>query len=434
MWVLVRLRHYFLHYDAICDNQNFVLKFVDALDVGVLVLILIASFLFFSAAINYLISVKNRRALGDVFFLFVFFVMLFFPMSKISKATKSSRENRMLARCEPLIVNYKINESFGQKFDAWFNDHFRARERVIKRFTKFKHLISYRGGKNEKVLLGQDGWMFYKLNDGIENYQNIKLFTDEQLVTIATNLSRWNKWCIRNGKTFVLFIAPDKSKIYGEYYPRYIPKVHPDGEGRARQLLKYLRENTSIKVVYPYDVLHEHKREGFLYFKNDTHWSLLGGYYGYKHLIDILVNEGINICPVAKGDCKPEPHPYGDLTSMSPEFMEDNETLYPIPQIDSCFTKFDFEIDNEESRPKNCYTINQNAKNCMKIVFFHDSFVQNLFGYISNTFEKAAYFWRYSMLKSDFEYVKVDADIIVLEVVERLLPSLFSLTFPEGVE
>ena len=97
---------------------------------------------------------------------------------------------------------------------------------------------------------------------------------------MAQYLSDVDDWATKNGKTFYYVIAPDKNKIYGENIVN-INKIRPDSEGRANQVVKYLKDNTTVKVIYPYEALMNNKDKGLLYYKKDTHWNYFGAYFLY---------------------------------------------------------------------------------------------------------------------------------------------------------
>ena len=96
---------------------------------------------------------KNKT---DFIFICIFVILLFIPMSHISKAKMSHRENRMLANKPEFIIDGKINNEYGSQYDTWFQDRFYGREQIIRLYYHIKNWIQV--SNNPKVLVGKDGF------------------------------------------------------------------------------------------------------------------------------------------------------------------------------------------------------------------------------------------------------------------------------------
>ncbi len=378
-----------------------------------------ALFLFFFKMVQYLALFKmtQNQSRIDIVFVGVFFALLFIPMLHINTADKSTRENRMLAKYVPLFQNGKINNAYGKNFETWFNDRFFGRDKVIKRYGKLQDL--FRDG-NKNVLVGEDNWLFYKGDNSIVNFRNATLYTDSELKQITQYLSNIQDWCEKNNKKFVFFIAPDKHRIYGEFYPSYIIKERPDSESKTQQLLTYLNKNTNIRVLYPINELKQHK-ENLIYYKHDTHWTEMGSYIGYTEIMKNLGEE-----PIILNERTSQVRSTYDLSHMYPEVDEEDETDYIIPKLNiqyKCTPTHDFanRID------KTCL----NAEKTQSVILFHDSFSRAMLPYFTNSFNTVSTRWRRNMTKDDLIYMKENADIVILEVVERYVPLLADLSFPK---
>ena len=92
---------------------------------------------------------------------------------------------------------------------------------------------------NDKVVLGDENWLFYSMESNIQDYKGTNLFTEDELVQIASQLTVSAEWLESRGSEFVLFIAPNKETVYGE---DHLPAYYKKGEmTRAQQLVRYLR-------------------------------------------------------------------------------------------------------------------------------------------------------------------------------------------------
>ena len=408
---------------SITDRQKLSLKSAAHLDWHIFVILGTIYFFLSYKVIKYLASFKleGHYSRIDIVFLSLFFICLFLPMTNISQETQSNEENRVLAKLPSLKAIYDKEQNFGQQFEKWFNDRFAGRSKFIQIYDYLQRRLTNKG--NDKVLIGDDGWLFFTLENSLENYKNTLLFTDEELQSIAQYLSDINQWAKANGKEFYYIICPDKNKIYGEYI-KGIKKVHPDSQSRANQLINYLREHTDVTVIYPYEALHQAKSQGLLYWKNDTHWNKLGGYIGYNELIKAINHNRRYPFPVVRyTSVTTEKSPRGDLTKLFTALEDDNITDYPLPQITNTATC------NHDAKVKldsRC----TNPRRQGKVTVFRDSFTTNMSPYLNNTFGDITYIWRYNIENSDIDDLK-QSDIIILEQLERLIYHSVNLTFPK---
>lgn len=384
-------------------------------DIKLFLIITILSFLLVYKLTSYIAdfkSLKNQSAI-DIIFLTVFFVLLFIPMLNMNTAEISKQENRVLAKWKPLIESGNINYNFGRDYNNWFSDRINSRKEMI---NLYYSLLGKDVGQN--VLSGKSDWLFYKGENSINNFLNVDLFSDEDLSNIKDYLVNINNYCNSPHKKFYFVILPDKNKVYGEFYPKYIVKNIPDSQSRANQLINYLEKNTKIKSFYLYNDLISKKKDGLLYYKNDTHWNRLGAYYGYKEIMSELSKDFPNIKSVNITNFKKEQRLKGDLTEMLPASkQEENKTEYILPIISTISSKC---LKKDKSEEEILYT-NKNKK--YSALLYRDSFTDNLIPYISETFAKSTYFWRYQITEEELK----GYDIIILAITERELPMLLNL-------
>ena len=378
------------------------------------------------AILGYLLSYKVTSYLADfkvlknysridIIFLVICTLILFLPMSHISDAKKSDTENRNLASWKPFINKKgEINYNFGKDCDKWFSDRFNFRDFLLRFNAKFVL------DKNQPdVVIGKDDWLFYKGENGVRNFLNLDLFTDSELQHIANYLVSIDEYCKQRNKRFYFFIGPDKNKIYGEYYPDYIKQTIPNSRSRVMQLINYLHENTDINVIYPFNELYEAKKKGeLLYWKNDTHWNSLGGYVGYRALMEALLADGVAIKPVVPEKFVKYKAGIKELDNMLIGLSK--SAAANTEYVDAYIPK-DYEFSIKDTTPDDLLSHNDmfSHKNIStpKLVMFRDSFTRAMLPFISNTFSDVSYYWSYDVQKSYIE----DADIVILQVVERIL-------------
>ncbi|MDR3049919.1 MAG: hypothetical protein LBV16_08845 [Elusimicrobiota bacterium] len=279
-------------------------------------------------------SPSSPSIVVDIVFIIAFLILLLIPISNINISGKISQENRNLAEYKSIITrNGNINYEYGKNFEQWFNDRFYGRNQAIKYYYKLVNKT------NDKVLFGKDNWLFFRVDRSIQNYQNIFLFSDGELKTAASYLQELNDFAVSNNKKFYFFIVPDKHRIYPEYYPDHIKKNIPDEQSMTSQLVTYLRKNTAVNVIYPYQSLYQHKKDGLLYWKQDTHWNPLGAYWGYRTLMD-EISKDFNIKPLILDETIMPDYYDNDLYYMLPakSRRDDEAQFYKIPKMKMNFT------------------------------------------------------------------------------------------------
>lgn len=410
---------------------NLQAKWQVRIDYYIFFIILVISLLAAHKIVQYLAQFKFKEKTSriDIVFVTVFFVLLFIPMMKISDAEKSDKENRMLAKYVPFIKDGQINLKYSTNFESWYNDRFFGREFLINTYNFLEKKINPNRG-NKNVLVGQDGWLFFKGDNSIENFQNVKLFSPEELQRAAHYLASIDEWARKNGKEFYYVIVPDKNKIYGEYFPNTIRKINPDSLSRANQLVQYLRENTEIKVIYLYDVLKQNKDKGLLYFKNNTHWNGLGSYLGYMGIMEEIKKSHSEVPVLANLKWKETFHYKGDLTNLLDSSSQDLDTKYLTPEIthvQGCeiLQKIGAKTD----------IVCHNPQGSLRLFLKGDSFSNGyLLDYLRLSFKQTKFFWRYDFTEKDLQDIKQNSDVIILETVERFIPQSVAPVFPvEGV-
>ena len=119
-------------------------------------------------------------------------------------------------------------------------------------------------------------------------------------------------------------------------------------------------------------------------------------------------------------------NPKGDLTKLLNTDKEDNTSEYLVPEVEDksvCDSSVDMEIGSVIKCKSPAYSK-------LRLVVYRDSFSNNLKRYFNNTFKNVDYIWRYNITNEDKNFIKNNADIIILENVERYIPQLSSLKFP----
>lgn len=195
-------------------------------------------------------------------------------------------ENRIMAE-RPTLNIHDIGAYPGQA-NSYVNDHLPFRGTMVKMNSAVDYYV-FHSSSNRDYVIGKNGWLFYNQDDTMPIYKGQKLYSEDQLQTIANNVQRSSDYLERQGVKYVVYIAPEKERIYPEYMPDYYGK--PAEVNLLGQVVGYLRANTDVPIVCPYDSLMQAKEDypdREVYLQTDTHWNAWGGYIGACELFDAI--------------------------------------------------------------------------------------------------------------------------------------------------
>lgn len=253
--------------------------------------------------------------------------------------------------------------------------------------------------------------------DPIGSYQGTNLFTEADLLAIKNNCIEQRDFLASQGKEFVIFIVPNKERIYCEYLPDRYGK--PADRYRTMQVVEYLRENTDLRLVYPYEELMETKRvlEENIYCKTDSHWNEIGGYVGAKALLEEL---GIEMPEITEKQMKisGKKNRQGDLAKVLglSKILQPFDVEYEVEGYDT----HDVRTIQWDLKDKLCYRAD--GADPRKIYVFRDSFATAIADCVGSQFQESCLKYKLAYTYEDFR--EEDPDIFVVETVERYIEEL----------
>ena len=331
-------------------------------------------------------------------------------------------ENRQMAEHPTLTAeNY---ETFPDEYTSYFNDHLPFRNQLISLNSAIDYYC-FKRSSSSYVVIGKNDYLFYSRTDdgnAIAGYQGTNLYSKKKLKSIAKRCIAMRDTLAEQGREFVLLILPNKERVYSEYMPeRY---GAPADMYAARQLYDYLKENTDLRVVYPYEELMKAKEElpVNIYRKTDTHWNSVGAYVGARALLaelgiemPALTDEGMQIVTgdPSSGDLASMLNLSGMLRHTDHEYFVEGYDTHNMQTLEYDFsTVYRYRAENADPR---------------KIYVIRDSFSSALAPFIGSQFDES--YMRYGTTYSYDDLVSQDPDIVVYETVERYIGGLskFSL-------
>lgn len=367
-----------------------------------------------------------KKNIFSIILVISFLLLLAVPCIRIDiDSTSSAAENRNLAKFDSLVVNGRLNFSFGKNFENWFNDRFFGRQQLIKLLEKSKINDKTKYG-NAKLLYGKDGWYFTKMNNSVENYLNIEYFSDKELAVITTYIDSFYKWCISHGKDFIFVIAPDKMRVYGDKYPDILKKTISDEYSKTQQFIEYFKAHSNAKILYPLnEILSEKSEDNVLYYKTDSHWTEYSGYIAYRLLNEALGSDYSDKAVEIKKWNKSKFEGKGDLSVFAPNGVLHDETLYFFADYDFSFNKEMLPRHNVDGYyNSSCISGNKN------LAIYRDSFSINMHKYLSQQFAHVEDYWERKVTSEQLKNIEENCDVVIFEIVERYMPFLAEFTFP----
>lgn len=312
---------------------------------------------------------------------------------------KAVGNEKLAAMPELLDEDGRFNTNVLTEFSDYFSDHFGFRHEMITWNDKLTGTM-VRDIDSSSVLLGRDGWLFYKST--MDDYAGTALFSPRQSYAAAHVLQLMQEYCQQNGIRFCFTVAPNKNSLYGDRMPaRYTAaSVH------NIELLKQQLEEQNVRYIDLFAPLSGAEEQ--LYYRLDSHWNMQGAQLAAQTLLKELGAAPQDFDALKTGDVTPHT---GDLYEM----------VYPSGQEsepDAAYA-FDYAYD-EKFRSADDITIHtENPDADGSIFVYRDSFGINLHLFLAQSYQKACFSrnmpYRMSAVKEE------QPDVLLVEIVERNL-------------
>lgn len=331
-------------------------------------------------------------------------------------------ENRVPAKF-PRFDSKRIEKTI-KGFEKYYNDNFGLRNLFLFSNKALKYFLLQTPGSN-LVLVGGGGWHFYRQRPNLEEVRNAKPFTQEQLekwgraFQLRSDVSK--KW----GATYLLVIAPEARTIFPEELPDWVPP--PLEKSRMDQLYEYLAAHTDVQFLDlrpMFKRLKEAEERDKIYYRTDTHWTELGGYYAYREIM--LRLQQMN--PQFAKDLEPIP-----LSSFEVQNITYSGDLAVILGLKGLITEDTVRLEprypwkaqvrkDKRSHEKDFVMLNPERPNAPRLLIFRDSFVYAFQSTIAEHFSFSRFRWTYSYERKHLPRDR--PNIVVQLMVERTLHAL----------
>lgn len=296
-----------------------------------------------------------------------------------------------------------LNEAFLNDCGDYFADHYALRAQFATAWAQLNAGLLH-SSVEPQVCLGDEGWLYY--SESLDDARGLGM-SDAQLEALADRLLLAQQTLAEHGTDFIFTIAPNKSSLYPEHLPGFVPVGHENSN--AARLAPMLAER-GVHYVDLFAVLSA--QPDCLYYRYDSHWTDRGAAFA----ADALLSAADRHSDFSQGPfLTPYRHP-GDLSGMlfPTAKLTEQDLLYSAPFLHRC-----------ENEPKGGDAITIQTLNPAgegRLYCWRDSFGAALYPYLAESFSSATF-----SRSASYDFTKseaLEADLVVLEIVERNLDRL----------
>lgn len=199
---------------------------------------------------------------------------------------RSIAENRMLTQYEAPTWETVLDGSWFAYFETYNKDQFFGRETALRLYNRLLDSIHVR--ERNGYVLGEDGFVmsvnaFYTSGGSLKEAES---YGEPQVATMSTIRQAAASY---GGKVIYLNV-PHKVEFYPEKYPHMYNSAEQLHSVRRASIIEKAK-SAGITVVETHDMLQSRKNE-YLYYATDHHWTIRGAYYAYRMLLDCINGMG----------------------------------------------------------------------------------------------------------------------------------------------
>ncbi len=361
------------------------------------------------------------KRITDIVFCLLFVAVIALPLvfTNFKKNQISEIDNAYLPE-----IDASTPQSFVKSAEKYINNRIGFRAQALDIYQVLNDRL-FSIMEHPSYMYGSDGYVFFKNDTYITDYQHLNL--DEAWAEhFALNLSKIQKFCEQNDKTFLYLVLPDKKTVYPEYFPKTINVINETS--RTDQVLAAL-ERHDIRYYWAKDTMLEGKKTMAVNnVKYDAgHWNENGAFLVLRQMYELLRVKHPEIEPL-----KLEQFEVTEeiMTSLMVSHFRINEAvpLYTLKTdtAEDHTQKFTENLILPSSDDKYAtHFKNPECASAPKILVFHDSYLKNYEKFFTQQFSEVTFIHRYNLFNLEclkYYIEQTDADIIIYENPERTWP------------
>jgi alginate O-acetyltransferase complex protein AlgJ len=326
-----------------------------------------------------------------------------------------------------VVLGMFLGQTFvpGMTLDL-ISENYLWKKSLIKIYSSFRYQIGDRVFTG--YIVGKEGWIYFSEDLSIQNYQKTYAFNMGNIKRLTELLNKIDDQTREYGGELIVVVAPDKSTIYPQYMPDEIVII-----GQASnldRLIEYVNKNSDVQMLDLRPVLSEASRSEEIYYKTDTHWNCLGGFYASNEILSKISASYPDI----------QPHTLNDFTFSTTSMVMDipNMMGWDIEEK-MVYLKPRFETDLSIVQANDLHPKNQpleikinSRKDLPELMVFHDSFYACLGPFIEPNFSRTiSTHFKDAELPDYLDMISSEQpDIVIIEFVERYMDFFYTRLRP----
>ena len=362
------------------------------------------------------------KKIYNILFVVMFMTIISLPLIKTNWTSGgiSEDENRYLAEAPKLMVEGKFNDKFTADVETWFMDHMGYRKELIDYNAKMQYEVFDKMLSNSNYYLGRYGDVNYATDAMIMDYAHLNLRDESEVVKIGNSYQKVSDWLGEKGIQFYYVQCWDKHSIYPE---QFMASVNQIGDiSKTDQVIAYLRENTTVKVLSLKETLLENKNEYEVYsnWGDPTHWTERGAYVGYKYIMQGINKYNDNRYKVLDED--DYNISISDKGIVLNGFIHEEDMLESFSIKEPMASMVDISIMDKysEDRRHSAWE-NPNVDNDSKLLLVCDSYIDSfIIEDIAESFSQVWLIWGDYTMDMENIVEMYDPDIVIYECAERV--------------
>ena len=331
----------------------------------------------------------------------------------------SRQEQRRLTAKPEFSWQQDQMKNYSKQFNAYFDDHFGQRNRILSWGNQFKEKV-FKRAKAKNVVFGKDNWFFYDIDGSIQDFTGRYQPNQKKLEEWQSGLQFRYEWLQRLGVKYLFVAIPSKAMIYSQYLPNRIESR--SGITRLAAFSSFIEsENASDWFLDLTPVLKKGSEQQQLYFKTDTHWNDLGAFLGYQAAMSKLKDQLPDLQIVEQTQWnRHEIVKNGDIARIG---LESDYLGEPSPALQAKQPCKKLATENVsafaqtpayQARPKVLPQRTGCPARKHKAIVIHDSFGQFLKQFLSEQFAEVVYMPAYELVGME-PYIKDYAPDVVID-------------------
>jgi alginate O-acetyltransferase complex protein AlgJ len=203
-------------------------------------------------------------------------VTVFAPAAK----SISVEEARVLAPEPELPRTFAGWRIFPRQMDAYLQDHFGLRPLFLRAYALLmSHILSNSG--NAEVLVGPQGWMFFRSNSMVEQSAGT-VRRDDRVLRSADLLAAMHAALVARDIRLLVALPPNSATIYPDQLPMW---ARNRGQPTEYDVLLEALAARGVLGVDLRPAIRAAQAQGKVYHMHDTHWTARGALAGFDAIV-----------------------------------------------------------------------------------------------------------------------------------------------------